>query len=132
MILCLWINRNEIFFKRRYVLSMHASVNINGIITCGRLEWEKMILFMEKVFGAFFWVGMFCNFRTKWCPHFTLYAKDFCRVNGTFKCLELSCSIRFVCGLFVVQGRCLPLPQMIVFYFFLCNECSPFVSKNKK
>jgi hypothetical protein len=33
---------------------MHVGANINGIIACGRLEWEKMMQFMEEVFGAFF------------------------------------------------------------------------------
>lgn len=132
MIRCLWINRNEIFKKRRYVLSMNVGVSINGIITCDRFDWEKMMQFMEKVFDAFFWVGMSCNFHTKWCPHFTLYAKDFCKVNGTFKCLKLSCLIRFVCGLLWFKVYAFPWPKLFIFCFFMCNECSPFVSKNKK
>lgn len=33
---------------------MHVGVAINDIISCGRFEWENMMQFMEKVFGAFF------------------------------------------------------------------------------
>lgn len=103
---CLWIKRNLKFDLRSWSNLIQDWVTwfADGTVDYGRLEWMKPVQLIHRI--ILMKIDIERKFDKRWCPHFTLCARDnwrvywnCCRLPNLISLFDQLC----LCGLLVSQ-----------------------------